>query len=192
MVYLAWLAQRFRDYRETLKILEEKENDLPSRYYNRTLGTVTASLTISKEQWEQEETERAGIDVALEKLKQTWGWLEQVDHEARDIRRRFDSPDADTRRHAKAVLRDHLTLAESWHRWTREEAPPALPEPVELLFAYGLHDKQPEELAYRNRQPTQISGGYRFMAWRGTDIPDTEVAIGATRSRACLVPGSSR
>lgn len=173
LIYLAWLAQRFRDYREALEALEVREDALPNRYYNRTLGVITTSLTADREQWELEEAERADIDAALDELKQTWGWLEEVDGEAQDIRRRFDSTHHDTRVHARAMLRDHFRLAESWHRWTREEAPPPLPEPIELLFAHGLHDKQPEEMAYRNRQTNQLTGGYRFMAWRGIDVPET-------------------
>lgn len=174
LIYLAWLSQRYRDYREALAILENREDALPNRYYNRTLGTVTASLTGSREQWELEESERADIDAGLADLKATWGWLEQVDSEAQHIRNRFTSSHNDTRRHARAVLRENLILAENWHRWTREESPPALPEPIELLFAYGLHDKQPEEMNYRNRQPSQISGGYRFMTYRGIDRPGEE------------------
>lgn len=172
LIYLAWLAQRYRDYCEALAILESRKDALPNRYYNRTLGVVTASLTESREQWELEESERADIDAGLADLKATWGWLEQVDSEAQHIRNRFNSPDNNTRRHARAVLRENLILAENWHRWAREEFPPALPEPIELLFAYGLHDKQPEEMIYRNRQPNQISGGYRFMTYRGIDIPE--------------------
>ncbi|WP_052384133.1 phospholipase effector Tle1 domain-containing protein [Litchfieldella xinjiangensis] len=171
LIYLAWLAQRYRDYRETLSILESREDALSNRYYNLTLGVVTASLTESREQWELEEAERADIDAGLADLKATWGWLEQVDDEAQDIRRRFASSDAATRQHARAVLRDHLTLAQSWHQWTREQAPPALPEPIDLLFSHGLHDKQPEEMSYRNRQNSQLTGGYRFMTWRGVDQP---------------------
>ncbi|MGQ4880046.1 DUF2235 domain-containing protein [Billgrantia sp. LNSP4103-1] len=174
LIYLAWLAQRYRDYREALALLENREEALPSRYYNHTLGAVTASLTESREQWEREEAERADIDAGLADLKTTWGWLEQVDSEARDIRNRFSSPDPNTRRHARAVLRENYALAESWHRWTREASPPALPEPIELLFAYGLHDKQPEEMTYRNRQPNQSTGGYRFMTYRDIDWPGDE------------------
>jgi hypothetical protein len=174
LIYLAWLAQRYRDYREALAILENREEALPSRYYNHTLGAVTASLTESREQWELEEVERADIDAGLADLKTTWGWLEQVDSEAQNIRNRFNSPDNNTRRHARAVLRENRLLAESWYRWTREESPPTLPEPIELLFAYGLHDKQPEEMTYRNRQPNQSSGGYRFMTYRDIDRPGEE------------------
>lgn len=153
-VYLAWLAQRYRDYREALETLATREEALPNRYYQRTVGAVAAALASDNTLWEQQETERADIDHATEALKATWGWLEEVDREALDIRRRFSSPDHATRRHARAALRRHLPLADAWYRWTREEAPPALPEPVEPLFAYGLHDKQPEELAYRTRQHT--------------------------------------
>ncbi len=174
LIYLAWLAQRYRDYCEALATLENREDALPNRYYNQTLGVITASLTENSEQWELEESERADIDAGLADLKSTWGWLEQVDSEAQRIRNRFNSPDNNTRRHARAVLRENLVLAENWHRWTREESPPELPKPIELLFAYGLHDKQPEEMVYRNRQPNQISGGYRFMTYRGIDRPEEE------------------
>ncbi|QOR39126.1 DUF2235 domain-containing protein [Billgrantia diversa] len=172
LIYLAWLALRYRDYREALAILENREDALPNRYYNHTLGAVTSSLTMDSDQWEREEAERADIDAGLADLKAKWGWLEQVDSEAQHIRSRFNSPDSNTRRHARAVLRENLVLAENWHRWTREESPPELLEPIDLLFAYGLHDKQPEEMAYRNRQPNQSSGGYRFMTYRDIDRPE--------------------
>lgn len=175
LIYLAWLARRYRNYREALAALQGRADALPSRYYNHTLGAVTSSLAMSHEQWELEESKRADIDTGLTDLKAAWGWLEQVDREAQHIRSRFNSFDNDTRRHARAVLKENRMLAESWHRWTREESPPALPEPIELLFSYGLHDKQPEEMNYRNRQPSQISGGYRFMTYRGVERPDVDI-----------------
>ncbi len=171
LIYLAWLSQRYRDYRDTLAILEGREDELPNRYYNRTLGAVVASVTSRREQWGLEEAERSEIDAARDALRQTWGWLEQVDREARNIRNRFASADNNTRRHARAVLGENLILADSWHRWTRGEEPPSLPEPMALLFAHGLHDKQPEEMNYRNRQPSNLGSGYRFMTYRGIDRP---------------------
>ncbi|MCE8040646.1 DUF2235 domain-containing protein [Halomonas desiderata] len=180
LTYLAWLAQRYRNYSETLAILENREDALPNRYYNRTIGAVAASVMGSRERWQLEEAERGEIDAAREELKQSWGWLEQVDSEAAYIRRRFSSPDGNTRRHARAVLGENRILAESWYQWTREVSPPALPEPIDLLFSYGLHDKQPEEMNYRNHQPSQITGGYRFMTYRGIDHPGEESAAQAT------------
>ena len=171
LVYLAWLAQRYRDYQATLAALENREDALPNRYYNRTLGAVTVSVTDNREQWELEEAERSEVDTARDELIHTWGWLEQVDSEAQSIRNRFSSSDSNTRLHARAALREQLVLADNWHKWTREDEAPPLPESVSLLFAYGLHDKQPEEMDYRNRQPSQLSGGYRFMAYRGIDQP---------------------
>ncbi|MCP1325914.1 DUF2235 domain-containing protein [Halomonas sp. 707D4] len=172
LVYLAWLAQRYRDYQDTLAALEAREDVLPNRYYHRTIGSLVASVSGSQEEWSIQTAERAEVDAALSTLKQAWGWLEDVDDEAADIRRRERSSDRNTYLHARATLRYHSQLANSWYQWTREESPPELPEPVGLLFAYGLHDKQPEEMAYRNRQPSQLVGGYRFMTWRGIDKPD--------------------
>lgn len=172
LVYLAWLAQRYRDYQDTLAALEAREDALPNRYYHRTIGSLVASVSGSQEEWSIQTAERAEVDAALSTLKQAWGWLEDVDDEAADIRRRERSSDRNTYLHARATLRHHSQLANSWYQWTREESPPELPEPVGLLFAYGLHDKQPEEMTYRNRQPSQLVGGYRFMTWRGIDKPD--------------------
>lgn len=171
-IYLAWLAQRFRDYKDTLAALEAREGALPNRYYHRTLGSLVASVSGSQEQWSIQAAERAEIDAALATLKQTWGWLDDVDKEAQDIRMLYDSWGSTLSAQARATYRDHIPLARSWYRWTREDAPPELPEPIVLLFAYGLHDKQPEEMTYRNRQPTQIAGGYRFIAWRSIDQPE--------------------
>ncbi|MDQ7729782.1 phospholipase effector Tle1 domain-containing protein [Halomonas sp. SpR8] len=170
LVYLAWLAQRYRDYQDTLAALEAREDELPNRYYHRTIGSLVASVSGSQEEWSIQTAERAEIDEALSTLKQAWGWLDDVDSEAKDIRSRMMSS-GNTGAHALATLRHHFQLASSWYQWTREESPPELPEPVGLLFAYGLHDKQPEEMTYRNRQPSQLVGGYRFMAWRGIDQP---------------------
>ncbi|MBE0403986.1 phospholipase effector Tle1 domain-containing protein [Halomonas citrativorans] len=171
LVYLAWLAQRYLDYQDTLAALEAREDTLPNRYYHRTIGSLVASVSGSQEEWSIQTAERAEVDAALSTLKQAWGWLEDVDDEAADIRRRERSSDRNTYLHARATLRHHSQLANSWYQWTREESPPELPEPVGLLFAYGLHDKQPEEMTYRNRQPSQLVGGYRFMTWRGIDKP---------------------
>ncbi|WP_445010111.1 DUF2235 domain-containing protein [Vreelandella stevensii] len=171
LVYLAWLAQRYRDYQDTLAALEAREDALPNRYYHRTIGSLVASISGEQEEWSLQRAEQAEIDAAIDSLKQSWSWLEDVDSEARDIRRRERSSDRNTYLHARATLRHHSQLANRWYQWTREESPPELPEPVGLLFAYGLHDKQPEEMSYRNRQPSQIVGGYRFMTWRDIDQP---------------------
>ncbi len=171
-IYLAWLAQRFRDYKDTLAALEAREDALPNRYYHRTLGSLMASVSGSQEQWSIQAAARAEIDAARASLQQTWGWLDDVDKEAQDIRMLYDSWGSTLSAQARATYRDHIPLARSWYRWTREDAPPELPEPIVLLFAYGLHDKQPEEMTYRNRQPTQIAGGYRFIAWRSIDQPE--------------------
>ncbi|WP_249978878.1 phospholipase effector Tle1 domain-containing protein [Vreelandella olivaria] len=171
LIYLAWLAQRYRDYQDTLAALEAREDALPNRYYHRTLGSLVAAVSGAQEEWSLQAAERAEIDAAVASLKQTWDWLEEIDKEAQDIRRRERSPDRNTYLHARATLRHHSPLANRWYQWTREEAPPELPEPVGLLFAYGLHDKQPEEMAYRNHQPSKITSGYRFITWRGIDEP---------------------
>ncbi len=172
LVYLAWLAQRYRDYQDTLAALEAREDALPNRYYHRTIGSLVASISGEQEEWSLQRAEQAEIDAAIDSLKQSWSWLEDIDSEARDIRQRERSSDRNTYLHARAALRHHSQLANSWYQWTREESPPELPEPVGLLFAYGLHDKQPEEMTYRNRQPSQLVGGYRFMTWRGIDQPE--------------------
>lgn len=172
LVYLGWLAQCYRDYQDTLAALEAREDDLPNRYYHRTIGSLVASISGDQEEWSLQRAEQTEIDAAIASLKQSWGWLEDVDSEAQDIRRRERSSDRNTYLHARATLRHHSQLANSWYQWTREESPPELPEPVGLLFAYGLHDKQPEEMTYRNRQPSQLVGGYRFMTWRGIDQPE--------------------
>ena len=172
LVYLGWLAQRYRDYQDTLAALEAREDALPNRYYHRTIGSLVASISGEQEEWSLQKAEQAEIDAAIASLRQSWGWLEDVDSEAQDIRRRERSSDRNTYLHARATLRHHSQLANSWYQWTREESPPELPEPVGLLFAYGLHDKQPEEMTYRNRQPSQLVGGYRFMTWRGIDQPE--------------------
>ncbi|MGM0825030.1 MAG: DUF2235 domain-containing protein [Pseudomonadota bacterium] len=182
LVYLAWLAQRYRDYQDTLAVLEAREDALPNRYYHRTIGSLVASVSGDQEEWSLQAAERAEIDAAMATLRQTWSWLEDVDSEAQDIRRRERSSDRNTYLHARATLRHHFQLANNWHQWTREVPPPELPEPIVLLFAYGLHDKQPEEMAYRNRQPSQITGGYRFMTWRGIDRPEVASSSSETNS----------
>jgi len=172
LMYLAWLAQRFRDYKDTLEALEAREETLPNRYYHRTLGSLVATMSGSQEQWSMQTAARAEIDAARASLQQTWGWLDDIDKEAQEIRVLYDSWGSTLSSQARATYRHHIPLARSWYQWTREDAPPELPEPIGLLFAYGLHDKQPEEMTYRKRQPTQIAGGYRFIAWRGIDQPE--------------------
>lgn len=36
LIYLAWLAQRYRDYQATLAVLTSRDDALPNRYYNHT------------------------------------------------------------------------------------------------------------------------------------------------------------
>ncbi|MDR5868436.1 DUF2235 domain-containing protein [Halomonas koreensis] len=170
-LYLAWLAHRYREYQATRAALEAQLDALPDRTTSGVLGVPTASLTASPDEWHEIEADAAEAEQALGRLETQWGWLEEVDQEARQIRALFLSSDGVTHRQARQTLEYEYRMAEAWWRWTRETAPPARPEEVELLFAYGLHDKQPEEQRMRNRQATMLLGGYHFFAWRRLDVP---------------------
>lgn len=172
LVYLGWLARRFRDYRQACQMLDAKSEALPNRYYHQTLGAVAASVTDTEEKWQDQEAQRADIDSARQALTEQWGWLERVDEEASDILNRFSTGHNAIAAHTKAALRDEWSLAKAWQRWTKLEEPPELPEPLALLFANGLHDRQRDQLDYRTDQPSALAGGYHFMAWRGIDMPE--------------------
>lgn len=121
--------------------------------------------------WQEVNISADALEQAVERLEVEWGWLEEVDQEAHQIRSLFLAPDTVTGRQARQTLESEYQLAEAWHRWTREVTPPSLPEEVDLLFAYGLHDKRLEEQRMRNRQATTLTGGYHFFAWRRLDSP---------------------
>ncbi|WP_083235990.1 phospholipase effector Tle1 domain-containing protein [Halomonas caseinilytica] len=174
-LYLAWLAHRYREYQATRQALESQRNELPDRTASGVLGVPAASLTVSPGEWEGIEVEAQEAEHGLERLEEQWGWLEDIDQEARQIRALFLSSDGMTRRQARVTMKYEYRMAKAWWRWTRESVPPALPEAVELLFAYGLHDKRPEEQRMRNRQMTL--GGYHFFAWRHLDVPDSEEGL---------------
>ncbi|CBV43960.1 T6SS phospholipase effector Tle1-like catalytic domain-containing protein [Halomonas elongata] len=171
-LYLAWLAHRYREYRATRAALEAQLDTLPDRTPSGVLGVPSASLTTPHDEWQQIEADAAEVEQALGQLETQWGWLEEVDQEARQIRALFLSSDGMTRRQARQTLEYEYRMAEAWWRWTRETAPPELPEEVERLFAYGLHDKRPAEQRMRNRQATMLLGGYHFFAWRRLDMPE--------------------
>ncbi|PSJ20590.1 hypothetical protein CVH10_16725 [Halomonas sp. ND22Bw] len=172
LFYLVWLAHRYREYQASREALESQLEALPDRTASGILGVPASSLTRSPDEWENIEIEAGEAEQGLVQLEEQWGWLEDVNKEAREIRTLFLSSDDNTRRQARVTLRGEYRMAEAWWNWTRESEPPALPEQVSLLFDYGLHDIRPKESLMNNLLST--FEGYHFFAWRHLDAPEPE------------------
>ncbi|GEK74683.1 hypothetical protein HHA04nite_32270 [Halomonas halophila] len=172
LFYLVWLAHRYREYQANRQALESQLEELPDRTASGILGVPAASLTRSPDEWENIEIEAEEAKQGLEQLEEKWGWLEDVDQEAQQIRALYQSSDGATRRQARVTLSGEYRMAETWWNWTRESEPPGLPEEVSLLFDYGLHDMRPEQSLMNDL--LSMFESYHFFAWRHLDAPEPE------------------
>lgn len=180
-LYLTWLAKRYLIYRDTKAALEARLDELPSRTPSGVLGVPTASLTQPAE-WGDITATAEEVEQALAELEAQWGWLKEVNQEARTlISQHYGAPN-EIARHAQRHLATEGKWAELWRARTSGESARSEMEAtfehspgVAYLFRYGIHDRHDDDQALNSQ-----SGGanasigsrhYRYFAWRGVDMP---------------------
>lgn len=172
MLYLYWQSQRFAEYRQARDYLIGSLDALPGWLKSRVEGLIAAVTDSDQAQLRAVQQERNRLDSAIEALDESWGWLNQVDEEARDLIARYESPDPSVSRHARSVLRNECSMAYLWRDWVAgENRPSDVPDAVMLLFSYGMHDMVPEKMDFRAHQQTSLFHGYRYFTVRGLEIP---------------------
>jgi hypothetical protein len=172
MLYLYWQSQRFAEYRHTKNVLEGSQDELPSWLRTRVSGLVAALTDSDEDRWEAVKRERNRLDTAIEMLDESWGWLNQVDEEATDLIRRFESANPSVSRHARLVLQNECLMAYHWKDWIAgKNLPNDVPDAVMLLFSHGMHDTVPERMDFRSHQQTSLFHGYRYFTVRGLEVP---------------------
>ncbi|MEQ9546325.1 MAG: DUF2235 domain-containing protein [Marinobacter sp.] len=172
MLYLYWQSQRFAEYRHAKNILEGSQDELPGWLHSRVSELVAALADSDENRWQTVAQERDRLDTALEELDESWGWLNQVDEEATDLIRRFESADPSVSKHARLVLRNECLMAYRWRDWVEgQNLPNDVPEAVMLLFSYGMHDTVPEKMDFRPNQQANLFHGYRYFTVRGVEAP---------------------
>ncbi|WP_446022728.1 DUF2235 domain-containing protein [Billgrantia sp. Q4P2] len=180
-LYLSWLAKRYLIYRDTRAALEARLGALPSRTPSGVLGVPTASLT-RPDEWEDIVATAEEVEQALAELEAQWGWLKEVDREARAIHRQHYTANNEISRYAQRQLATEGKLAGLWMaRVGSESARNELEETftrnsdVAYLFRYGIHDRHADdqELQFQAGGANASVGSrhYRFFAWRGVDMP---------------------
>ncbi|MBD3898591.1 DUF2235 domain-containing protein [Halomonas sp. ML-15] len=183
-LYLSWLAKRYLIYRDTRAALEARLGALPSRTPSGVLGVPAASLTRPAE-WEDIVATAEEIEQALSELEVQWGWLKEVDHEARTINRQHYAANNEISSYARRQLATEGELAKLWiARVGTESARNALEETftrirdVAFLFRYGIHDRHADdqEMQFQAGGANASVGSrhYHFFAWRGVDMPGEE------------------
>ncbi|WP_249978564.1 phospholipase effector Tle1 domain-containing protein [Vreelandella olivaria] len=180
-LYLVWLAKRYLIYRDTKAALEERLAALPSRTPSGVLGVPTASLT-RPDEWENIVASAEEIEQGLAELEAHWGWLTEVDQEARTINAQHFTPTNEISRYAQR----HLAIEGKWaQRWIARVGGEAARYEMEAtfehspgvayLFRYGIHDRHDDDQALRfqagGANASIGSRYYRFLAWRGIDMP---------------------
>ncbi|MCE8043941.1 DUF2235 domain-containing protein [Halomonas daqingensis] len=183
-LYLSWLAKRYLIYRDTRAALVARLGVLPSRTPSGVLGVPAASLTRPAE-WEDIVATAEEIEQALAELEVQWGWLKEVDREARNISAQHRTGNNEIGGYARRHLATEGKLAELWMaRVGSESARNELEETftrnsdVAYLFRYGIHDRHADdqELQFQAGGANASVGSrhYRFFAWRGVDMPGEE------------------
>ncbi|WP_340148249.1 phospholipase effector Tle1 domain-containing protein [Franzmannia pantelleriensis] len=183
-LYLSWLAKRYLIYRDTRAALEARLDALPERTPGGVLGVPAASLTRPAE-WEDIVATAEEIEQALAELEVRWGWLKEVDREARNINAQHLTANNEIGGYARRHLATEGKLAEVWMAWVgSESARNALEETftrnssVAYLFRYGIHDRHADdqELQFQAGGANASVGSrhYHFFAWRGVDMPGEE------------------
>lgn len=172
MLYLYWQSQRFAEYKHAKSVLEGSEDQLPGWLRTRVSGTIAALTDSDESRWQAVRHERDRLDAALETLDESWGWLNQVDEEAKDLIRRFESTNPSVSRHARLVLNNECLMAYRWRDWVAgENLPNDVPDAAMLLFSHGMHDMVPEKMDFRSHQQTSLFHGYRYFTVRGIETP---------------------
>lgn len=181
-LYLAWLAKRYLIYRDTKAALEARLDELPSRTPSGVLGVPTASLTQPAE-WEGITASAQEIEQALAELEAQWGWLKEVDQEARTLIGQHYEANNEIARHAQQHLATEGKWAALWRARTSGETARGEMEAtfenstgVAYLFRYGIHDRHDDDqaLSFQSGGANASVGSrhYRYFAWRGVDMPD--------------------
>lgn len=180
-LYLAWLAKRYLIYRDTKAALMAQLDALPNRTPSGVLGVPTASLTQPAE-WEDISATAAECEQALAELEAQWGWLTEVDQEARALLGQLYAAPNEVARHAQRHWAIEGRWAEQWVARTsgdtaRRDMEAAFEHSpgVAYLFRYGIHDRHDDDQS-RSFQAGGANASigsrhYRYFAWRGVDRP---------------------
>jgi hypothetical protein len=162
-LYIRWLAALWRPYQERLRQLAEEEEHL--RF--SALGSMSGMLGISRETAAQRDDRSQRLQAITDeraKLRDDFGWLEEVDEEANAMRQALNNPKqgwraAGTREQADIWL---VLLSE----WFAEE-PREVSEHMHRLFGHFVHDRLVFSAVQRSAQQFQ---GQSFFALRGFDV----------------------
>ncbi|RDB43053.1 hypothetical protein DU490_09430 [Halomonas sp. DQ26W] len=148
------------------------------------LGVPSASLTRAAD-WGDIVATAEEAEQALGDLEAQWGWLKEVDREARALNGQHHAGANEIARHAQRHLATEGKWAELWMaRVSGESARHAMEATFEhspgvaYLFRYGIHDRHDDDQALSfqagGANASVGSRHYRFFAWRGVDMPSEE------------------
>lgn len=162
-LYIRWLAALWRPYQERLRQLAEEEDHL----HASELGSMSGMLGISRESAAQRDERARRLQAITDeraKLRADFGWLEEVDEEANDMRLALRNPTQEWRAAGTREQADiWLVLLSEWFN----KNPREVSEHMHRLFGHFVHDRLVFSTVQRSAQQFQ---GQRFFALRGFDV----------------------
>jgi hypothetical protein len=162
-LYIRWLAALWRPYQARLRQLAEEEERL--RF--SALGSMSGMLGISRESAAQRDDRTQRLQAITDeraKLRDDFGWLEEVDEEANDMRLALKNPKLGWRAAGTREQADiWLVLLSEWF----DENPREVSESMHRFFGHFVHDRLVFSAVQRSAKQFQ---GQNFFALRGFDV----------------------
>ncbi|MGK4361866.1 phospholipase effector Tle1 domain-containing protein [Ectopseudomonas chengduensis] len=162
-LYIRWLGALWRPYQERLRQLAEEEE----RLRLSALGSMSGMLGISRETAAQRDERTRRLQAITDErttLRANFGWLEEVDEEANDMRLALNNPKLGWRAAGTREQADiWLVLLSEWF----DKNPREVSEPMHRFFGHFVHDRLVFSVAQRSAQQFQ---GQSFFALRGFDV----------------------
>lgn len=162
-LYIRWLAALWGPYQVRLRQLAEEEE----RLHASELGSMSGMLGISRESAAQRDERARRMQVITNeraKLRAEFGWLEDVDGEANEMRLALRNPTLGWRAAGTREQADiWLVLLSEWFN----ENPGEVSEHMHRLFGHFVHDRLVFSVAQRSAKQFQ---GQNFFALRGFDV----------------------
>ena len=135
-LYIRWLATQWHGYQQRIRALGEEEERLHASQFQQGTGWFGGS-TENADAKARRQQRTAAIKAEAEALTAEYGWLEEVDKEARSIQTNLRVYGADAAGNQQQLHIWQVLLDEEWLK----TKPWPLPNEVSWLFEHFVHDK---------------------------------------------------
>jgi hypothetical protein len=135
-LYIRWLAAQWHDYQQRIHALGDEEDRLHASQFQQGTGWFGGS-TESADAKARRQQRTAAIKAEAEALTTEYGWLEEVDKEARSIQANLSVHGTAAAGNQQQLHIWQVLLDEEWLK----AKPWPLPNEVSWLFEHFVHDK---------------------------------------------------